>query len=665
MQTGENPYPLDGPKEERRAIVWMKGRLSGVKAKTQGQADDIQDLLDDLDSRLVKVKEGAPLNPPDWYEDIWDRFLYCMTGVSPDDAPDQWEPPYEWRQWRLESPQTVEVGYSDSHLFAYIPEGGGSSIHYYSKPPSPITWRLESIQQKSVTFFIGKARVSEIDAVCSVPQLPEEVASEEIGKRVLDPNLGSDQWQRRVDPIRVLSIKNFIAVKDNIIANSAIVYAPAGPAVSLDDSRAITIDFEKFLNEETNRWADHSTLGDLRPLWLIDGQHRVRALAQTAEGKDLEIPIIVFPPDFALSGAAKIFSEINTLQLKLAPLHTLFMQHRFGIPSPVPKRDFKRPFSKSDEQTWDSRANNLSYEIAAYLTSHAGGPLYGRIKFLDQDNTRLPIIQAHQWVDFSRSWFAPNQVYEPQCDDPQEVIREEVENFFQAFINTCNHAGWRDGRPRWSSTATGKGLLQRQASSQALVRLYPTAADLARRKTKRSPIPVTQFETVLQPLKWVDWLDDRLLPLFGGGGERGRTMIRIWMETALKNGEVYPLKQVMAVNIRSKPGRGLLSPPGDGTLEAVPDRAWPSKGRPVTLRATQPANTLSGSRWLILDDMDNNHSPDPPTVPAKEGLAKYVLHHASYMDTLKYLDVRVDWFNTVTTTSGKARLRLTRPTGAT
>ena len=38
--------------------------------------------------------------------------------------------------------------------------------------------------------------------------------------------------------------------------------------------------------------------------------------------------------------------------------------------------------------------------------SHMGGPLFGRIKFLDQNRGRkVYISQAHQWVDFSRSWF--------------------------------------------------------------------------------------------------------------------------------------------------------------------------------------------------------------------------------------------------------------------
>ena len=59
------------------------------------------------------------------------------------------------------------------------------------------------------------------------------------------------------------------------------------------------------------------------------------------------IPQTAFPPDFDLGQSAKIFAEINTLQKKLSPLHTLFMQHRFGIPSPTGKRDFKTPWNET------------------------------------------------------------------------------------------------------------------------------------------------------------------------------------------------------------------------------------------------------------------------------------------------------------------------------
>ena len=88
---------------------------------------------------------------------------------------------------------------------------------------------------------------------------------------------------------------------------------------------------------------------------------------------------------------------------KLDALHTLFMRHRFQIPSPNKKRDF-RPYDINNADTWSSRQNHLAYECAGWLASHEGGPLYGRIKILEPNQPRFTIIKANSWVDYSRSW---------------------------------------------------------------------------------------------------------------------------------------------------------------------------------------------------------------------------------------------------------------------
>ena len=245
--------------------------------------------------------------------------------------------------------------------------------------------------------------VSEIDAVCSVPQLPAELNSAETASRVLDPTKGQNQWQRRVIPKRILSIANFIKSPHNIIANSAILYCLLQMLFLHNPNGDIKIDFRKFLyQKEDSNWCDHKGNIDLRPIWLIDGQHRTRGLAQSLDGINLEIPIIYFPPEFNLEKSAKIFAEINTLQVKLSALHTLFMQHRFKIPSPTGKRDFTAGWESGKPELHNSRANHLSYECAAYLASNEGGPLYNRIKILDQNSSQFPITQATQWLDFSR-----------------------------------------------------------------------------------------------------------------------------------------------------------------------------------------------------------------------------------------------------------------------
>ena len=633
--------------------------------QVEGQEQEVRQLLKELDERLKIFDETGRGQPGSSEEELWERFIFGVSGVWPDeddpnaDDAEPREPPYVWGEWDLTGTQNLKLGYSQFLLQTIVPRGGGSTIHYYSRVPPSVHWRLTSIRQKSVAFLIGKGKVCEIDAVSSIPQLPQEVDSNEAGLRVLDAGRGEQEWQRRIEALRVLAIRNFISDRANIIANSVILYAPESPAFSRDSGGYVKIDFSRFLAREKERWTDHSGNRDRRPLWLIDGQHRIRGLAQSTEGIDLEVPIILFPPEFSLAQSAKIFAEINTLQQKLKPLHTLFMQHRFGIPSPVTKRDFRRPWSPREAGTWNSRANHLSYECAARLASRDGGPLFNRIRILDQNEKRYPIIQASQWVDFSRFWFLEGEIYGPDRPETQQVIDAEVENYFSAFVRICNHDGWEDGRLRWSFAVKDKGLLQRQGPSQALLRLYPTVWRVAREGHKETPIPEERFFAALKPLMWVDWIHPKLLGTFLRGGERGRSSIRVWMETAVRHGKTYPLDEVMSDGIHSEPGRGILASPGRGTLEVVSETKWPAIGHPILLRATQPVNTLPGSSWQVFDSSEQVRTPDDAFVLAKGGTADLEIDYDLWMDYSPYFDVRVDWSNAVDPPGG-LKIRITR-----
>ena len=99
----------------------------------------------------------------------------------------------------------------------------------------------------------------------------------------------------------------------------------------------------------------------------------------------------------------------------------------------------------NDSDTWDARQNDMSYECAGWLSKREGGPLYNRIKILEANQPRLTIIKANSWVDYSRYWFSESGPYPHDCLESKETIFQEIENYFQAFVNVCNHSEWPDG----------------------------------------------------------------------------------------------------------------------------------------------------------------------------------------------------------------------------
>ena len=204
---------FDGPEEEAQALAWMRNRLrnegEGLGSRKSDQKDVLSDLMREIveRERELKADPGAPED--DFHTRLWDRFIYSCSGRWPDEQGPTWNPPYQQGEWSFTQAQRLKIGHSKHLDFTYVPRGGGSAKHYYRRRPDDITWKLTPIIQKGHRFFIGKAKVSEIDAVSSVPQLPAEMDSAETGKRVLNSKRGGDQWQRRVDSKRVMSISNF------------------------------------------------------------------------------------------------------------------------------------------------------------------------------------------------------------------------------------------------------------------------------------------------------------------------------------------------------------------------------------------------------------------------------------------------------------------------
>lgn len=574
-----------------------------------------------------------------------------------------------WGVWRIEKKQQFNFGYTEDSIFSvYVPENSDQKIHEYKKIPPILRWKLNKVVQKDFVFYTACAKVEEIEQVSSVPSLPIDMTSMEAGYRVLDSERGEEEWQRRPMPKRIQSITDFVEIEQNIVANAPILYIKDSSAVTLMQDELI-IDFSKFLIQENPQqqiYIDHQKheqnsydgetsiiYKDLRPVWLIDGQHRVRGLSRSIQGGQLYIPIIIFPASFGLPHAAKIFAEINTLQVSLTSLHKLFMQHRFKISSPVSNRNFES-WENMAKPHKDSRANHLSYELLARLASNNDSGLFDKIKILDQNQATDFYVKADQWVNYARNWFihGPYSQNTKWNQNNAEDIYKEVNNYFKALIQTVNHSGWRDGKPRWPDTFRNKSLLQSSTHFKVLIDLFIDV--YSRLKPKSNGIyEIDNFMEVLAPFKWVDWIDPNFKKMFGGGGEKGRSSLYIWMLDALSAKESYPLRTVMAETIRSQAGQGILAPPAKS--EIIVQGTWPKLNQPIIFTSTRPVNARRKPLWIFQDDKGNIND-----VLKIHNNNECFLHYEPYLDKLKYFKITVTWSN-ASSTSATSEIKIQRP----
>ncbi len=569
-----------------------------------------------------------------------------------------------WGEWRAKTIQKYEFGYTKDYLIAgEVDLGDNVKRHKYAKIPPDVIWDLVPIEQKGKTFYITKAVVCEIEQLSEVPSLPDTLTSQDTAKRILDSEIAKNQWQRRPDGKRIASIESFANSENNIIANTPMLFVNKSEFVKIDKERNKAIFSFQFLKEKGYSFVDYhkfeDIVEDLRPLWLIDGQHRIRGLSRSTTGSELVLPLVLFPNEFGQANAAKIFAEINTLQTGLKPLHTLFMQYRFSIPSAIKSRDFK-PWKNEPTKNINSRANNLSYELLALLSSKKNSPLFNMVNFLEQNivsDKTAKVVSADQWVNYTRNWFIGGPFNDYNNDNNLDIIYQEVVSYFTAFIKTCEINDGKSAKGWVKELRKTMPLIQRKTHFQILLAIYP----LVRRKLfekyyDKSIYDENQYFQILKPLENIDWYDSKLISTFGGGGEKGRKCLEKWIEEAIENGVSYEFKDVMSEIIHSERGKGILASPGKCEIINFNNVTFPTKQNHVELISYRPHNTMSTATWTIYDELATDlFGPEKKSSRRESGTDKDISifkieltkENKKIIEKAGYLKVRVEWYNAV------------------
>ena len=609
-----------------------------------------------------------------------------------------------WHEWKDKERQIFHAGYVKGHFnYSFIDKGAKEQTSVYDSPPPSTKWKLNKVEQKGYIFYITSAPVREVAQSSSVPALPPKLGIVETAERILNKDRNNKEWQREIDPQRIRKIKQFIGESNNIIANTPMLFIHDQNAITIENDELI-IDFSKFLKKQIcgefiGKYIDrklesqkdefgNDIYDDYRPFWIIDGQHRVRGIHLNDYEQDLVIPLIIFPKSFSMAQTAKVFAEINTLQKKLNPLHELFMQHRFSIDHPT---NIKRKFrdytmvlpEDCESKGWSlddwkhSRANHLAYEVLAKLAK--SGPLKDRVQFLPQnEENNLIYITADQWVNYARTLFErkcytykngeiSDYIFKPTIQENKkeliDLFYDEINNYFIAWVNICNHRKWPDKKDRWVEETRGKAIIQRKTHFIILIELYSLVRDHAFRYKKSNNlggiIKVEEFMEILKPFKWVDWRSKDLENTYPGSGEKGRRSLEVWMADAIINGIQYSANQIENTEIKSKPGQGITSLLDIPSIEIISSNTWPEKNKPVIFRSKRPWNARYESTWKVEDENEDTKAEGKVSTSKhlEPMYAEFILKHESYMDDifLKKLIIRVDWKNSHTHT-GKNKI---------
>jgi len=593
------------------------------EAEKDGYNQDLDKLLDDYvgSGRMPRTAEGnrtvyrlKALASPEYSSEFsWGAWLDDDQDIT-----------FAWHGDEDEDPK-IPIGYdSDKLVSSTLLQTSAILKHTYSDKPEPVVLDVNGLSQgippNDRKVYIGYARACEIDAISSVPNLDPSLSSEDFATLLYSGLMSPDEWQRVVDVKRIRAIADFIEDPKNFLFNPVLLYVDRNQEsnclsekVKLNGKGQLEINFD-FLRKQPEGYVDYvpkpELINDPRPVKIVDGQHRVRGLAMSDRGHNLNIPFVLIVGDDPVLDRrliAEIFTQINTKSVQLDILHKLYLSYKFEMTGDSPSDDFSvDPVTL--EATRSSRPQRRAYELAMLLASVPGSPLQDMIEFQRPaiKGRRRPYhicVNAANWVAYVRKWFLPNKIYADLNTD--DFLKDETMNFFKAFHETCT-VSWPDNRPRWQpGCGRGKPLLQFEGPFLSLLELFPLVVRQITESAKiERPIKKDAFIQALVPLKNVDWLDSKILT----SSLRGRTNTNIrhlvkWMITAIRNGVAESAEDILDHREKSVPGKGILATPASVDIDYLSGVRWPGS-IPVTMRINLPVHTL-GSQWNVRFNTDD------------------------------------------------------------
>jgi hypothetical protein len=249
---------------------------------------------------------------------------------------------------------------------------------------------------KTYPIFIGFLSAADILKVAKVPSFETVTSNEAIAVNVLTPPV--KEWQRPLDLTRRDRIATVFNNTGEFMPNPVLLSENV-----LENRSQIRINQKKISGDVlSNTYVveiDEPVIGQEKPLWVIDGQHRINGLAISTQAQNL-IPVVLLlnKGNSYYSGPvlAKIFAQVTTAAEKLDDIHNEWLTYSFNLGRYTNNENLKKSMqtvallcskpSAVDNQT-NSFYNNIVFNKSQSSNPAPGGFHYNCIEFSDLFST--------------------------------------------------------------------------------------------------------------------------------------------------------------------------------------------------------------------------------------------------------------------------------------
>lgn len=175
--------------------------------------------------------------------------------------------------------------------------------------------------------YLGYLPAKTLADISSVPSFGANSSNADIARNVLNPPV--KDWQRPLIEAKWKAIRDKFSSAGELMPNPVLL-AVAHP-------QSVTVDQQKVQGQVTEIFlidVAEPTGAGTKPLWILDGQHRVKGVSESTRSGN-PIPLVLLHGDGANAYSpqqfAKVFAEVTTYATPLDPLHEDWLRYAFKL----------------------------------------------------------------------------------------------------------------------------------------------------------------------------------------------------------------------------------------------------------------------------------------------------------------------------------------------
>ena len=187
---------------------------------------------------------------------------------------------------------------------------------------------IESGEQ-SYPIYLALLRADVINDIAAVPSYRDTTTNADVARNVSTRPV--KEWQRPKISDKVESIRQLF--------NDTGEFMPNPILIGENPNASVGVEVKPYLvaGNETPAWElliEESSADAEKPLWILDGQHRIAGLAASAQSSN-PVPVVFLlnqgSPYYGADKLAEIFAQVTTSATQLGPLHREWLSYAFDL----------------------------------------------------------------------------------------------------------------------------------------------------------------------------------------------------------------------------------------------------------------------------------------------------------------------------------------------